>query len=37
VSNVDEERAADQVLDVIVKFNGNVGGRSMGTPAWSKM
>ena len=36
-AKVDEARAADEVLVVIVKFNGKVGGRSMGMPAWSQL
>lgn len=36
-AGVDEARAAADVLVVIVKFNGKVGGRSMGNPAWSQL
>lgn len=36
-ARVDEAKAADQVLVVIVKFNGRVGSRSMGNPAWSEL
>eukprot|EP00168_Porphyra_purpurea_P007380 TRINITY_DN1926_c0_g1_i1.p2 TRINITY_DN1926_c0_g1~~TRINITY_DN1926_c0_g1_i1.p2 ORF type:complete len:299 (+),score=102.67 TRINITY_DN1926_c0_g1_i1:511-1407(+) len=36
-AKVNEERAADEVLVIIVKFNGRVGSRSMGMPAWSQL
>lgn len=36
-AGVIEAKAADEVLVVIVKFNGKVGGRSMGNPTWSKL
>lgn len=36
-AGVDEARSADAVLVVIVKFNGKVGGRSMGNPAWAQL